>query len=76
MRGGVWKKVSFETHGRIDPGLAGLAASLPSMLAFEGEKEARFFTFMGIAMAVAGGLTDYKEGSSNRETRLRESIAA
>jgi hypothetical protein len=76
VRGGVWKKLSFETHGRIDPGLAGLAASLPSMLAFEGEKESRFFTWMGIAMAVAGGLTDYKEGSSNRETRLRESRAA
>lgn len=69
--GGVWKKISFETHGRIDPGLAGMAATLPDMMAFSDEKHASFFKMMGIAMALMGGLTDYKEGSSNAETRLK-----
>ena len=72
MPGGVWKKISFETHGRIDPGLSALAATIPEMLAFKAEKEARLFQTMGIAMAVVGGLTDYAQGSKNHETRLRE----
>ena len=72
MPGGVWKKISFETHGRIDPGLSALAASIPEMLAFKDEREAKLFHGMGIAMAVMGGLTDYAQGSKNHETRLRD----
>jgi hypothetical protein len=72
MPGGVWKKISFETHGRIDPGLSALAASVPEMLAFKDEREAKLFQGMGIAMAVVGGLTDYDQGSKNKETRLRD----
>src|SRR5215813_1073655 len=72
MPGGVWKKISFETHGRIDPGLSALAAAIPEMLAFKDEKEARLFQGMAIGMAVVGGLTDYDQGSKNHETRLRD----
>ena len=72
MPGGVWKKISFETHGRVDPGLSALAASIPEMLAFKDEQEAKLFQGMGIAMAVVGGLTDYAQGSKNSETRLRD----
>jgi hypothetical protein len=72
MPGGVWKKISFETHGRVDPGLSLLAASVPQMLAFKGEHEAKLFHGMGVAMAVVGGLTDYAQGSKNHETRLRD----
>src|SRR5205814_3889582 len=61
MPGGVWKKISFETHGRIDPGLSALAASIPEMLAFKNEREAKLFQGMGIAMAVVGGLTHYDQ---------------
>ena len=72
MPGGVWKKISFETHGRVDPGLSALATSMPEMLAFKDENEAKLFQGMGIAMAVVGGLTDYAQGSKNHETRLRD----
>ena len=72
MPGGVWKKISFETHGRVDPGLSLLAASVPQMLAFKGEHEAKLFHGMGVAMAVVGGLTDFAQGSKNHETRLRD----
>src|SRR5262249_50255387 len=71
VRGGAWKKLSFETHGRIDPGLAALAASLPELMAFAHDKESRFFRMMGVGMAMISGITDYQQGSSNLETRAR-----
>ena len=67
--GGVWKKISFETHGKIDPGVSALVASLPDMLGFGKESEARLFQGMGIGIAAVGSLTDFDQGSSNEETR-------
>jgi hypothetical protein len=67
--GGVWKKISFETHGKIDPGVSALVASLPDMLGFGGESEAKLFQGMGIGIAAVGSLTDFDQGSSNAETR-------
>jgi hypothetical protein len=69
--GGVWKKISFETHGKIDPGLAALTASAPNFLGFTDEKESKLFQVMGMAIAAVGSMTDYSQGSSNRETRQR-----
>lgn len=71
MPGGVWKKISFETHGRIDPGISALAALAPEVMAFKDEKEAKLFQYMSIALALVGGMTDYDQGSRNRETRLK-----
>jgi hypothetical protein len=67
--GGIWKKISFETHGKVDPGVSALIASLPDMLGFAGEKESKLFQAMGIGVAAVGSLTDYEAGSSNEETR-------
>jgi hypothetical protein len=57
--GGVIKEISYETHGAIDFGLSGMAASLPDMLRFSGEPESRFFRVQGLAMATVAGLTDF-----------------
>jgi hypothetical protein len=57
--GGVSRAVSFETHGAIDFGLTGLVASLPGIMRFAKEPEARFFRMQGLALAVATGLTDF-----------------
>jgi hypothetical protein len=57
--GGVTDEISFETHGSIDFGLAGLVASLPDMMRFADEPEARFFRVQGIALASVTGLTDF-----------------
>jgi len=72
MPGGGWKKISFETHGRIDPGLAALSASLPQLMAFRKDKEAQLFRTMAVALAVVAGLTDYDQGSRNEDTRRRD----
>lgn len=69
--GGVWKKISFETHGKIDPGVSGLVASMPNFLGFSQERESKFFQGMGIGLAAVRSLTDFEEGSSNAEARMR-----
>lgn len=57
--GGVTREISFETHGTIDFGLSGMVASLPDMLRFSDESEARFFRMQGLALAAVAGLTDF-----------------
>lgn len=41
--GGVWRKVSFETHGMVDAMQAAMTASGPALLGFAGEPEAQVF---------------------------------
>ena len=69
--GGVWKKISFETHGNVDPGVSALVASFPNVLGFSKEAESRLFQSMGIGLAAVRSLTKFDEGSSNAETRNR-----
>jgi len=69
--GGVWKKISFETHGKIDPGVSALVASLPNLLGFSDERESKLFQGMGIGLAAVTSLTKFEEGSTNKETRRR-----
>ena len=69
--GGVWKKISFETHGKVDPGVSALVASLPNLLGFSDERESKLFQGMGIGLAAVRSLTNFDEGSSNLETRRR-----
>ncbi len=57
--GGVTRALSFETHGAIDFGLTGLVASVPDIMRFSKEPEARFFRMQGLALAVVAGLTDF-----------------
>lgn len=69
--GGVWKKVSFETHGKIDGGVSALVASMPNLMGFSDERESKLFQSMGIGLAAVRSLTAFEEGSSNAETRIK-----
>ena len=62
--GGVWKKISFETHGKIDPGISALVVALPNLLNFSDKEESKFFQAMGIGLAAVRSLTKFEEGSS------------
>jgi hypothetical protein len=64
--GGAWKEYSFDTHGKIDAGLAGLTATLPSAMFFRDDDEARFFLATGIAETAITALTDFSSGSEYR----------
>ena len=41
--GGLFRTISFKTHGTIDTMLAALCAAGPAMLGFAGDQEAQFF---------------------------------
>ena len=68
--GGVVKEISFETHGAIDFGMSALVASLPGMLHFQSEPEARFFRAQGVALAAVAGLTDFT--GTGKRSQLKE----
>jgi hypothetical protein len=58
--GGVKKIFSFQTHGQVDAGLAGLTATMPTFFAFRDEDEAKYFTGLALAETVVTGLTDFE----------------
>lgn len=57
--GGISKVISFRTHGSLDAGIAGMAAAMPSLMGFAGEREARFFTRQSIAGTAITAMTDF-----------------
>src|SRR5687768_12168126 len=46
--GGVWKIIPFRTHLKMDYGLAGLVAAVPSLLFFGDTRQSGFFRMQGI----------------------------
>jgi len=58
--GGVAKLISFEAHGRIDAGISGAVAMLPSLLGFSHQKKSAFFRAQGLGMAATTGMTDFE----------------
>ena len=63
--GGVKPLISFETHGKIDAGMAGFTATAPTFLAFGDEDEAKYFRIAALAETVITGMTDFGAGSGN-----------
>jgi hypothetical protein len=62
--GGVKPVISFETHGKIDAGMAGLTATMPTFLAFGDEDEAKYFRVAALAETVITGMTDFSAGGT------------
>src|SRR5262249_15058041 len=70
------RPVSFQTHGAIDFGLTGLVSSVPDIMRFSKEPEARFFRTQGLALAVVTGLTDFTgTGERHQMERVEERAA-
>jgi hypothetical protein len=59
-RGGIKHAISFPLHGKIDFGLASMAATMPEFLAFEEEKEKGFFRMQSAIIASVAAMTDFK----------------
>jgi hypothetical protein len=74
--GGVAREISFETHGSIDFGLSGMAASMPDMLRFKDARETTFFRLQGLAMATVSGLTDFTGTGKSRQLEKLDERAA
>lgn len=61
-QGGIADKVDYNTHGKIDAGVAGLASAIPSAMFFRKDPQAKFFLAAGIAATVITALTNYSSG--------------
>jgi hypothetical protein len=59
--GGVSSVINFPTHGKIDVGLAAMAATMPEFLAFPKETERHFFLSQAGVIIVAANLTDFAQ---------------
>lgn len=70
--GGVYKVMSYRTHGKIDMGLAGLTATMPDVMGFEGEPEARFFEVQAIAETGITAMTDFDAYDRSNHYRYRD----
>lgn len=66
--GGVVRAISFEAHGKIDVGLAGITAAIPGMMGFADDAQARFFDAAAVAETLTSGFTDY-QAEPEREVR-------
>lgn len=74
--GGVAKVISFQTHGRVDMGLAGLTASMPNFMAFDDEDEAKYFRGAAVVESIITGLTDFDSAAaSDKVVEMRNRTA-
>lgn len=58
---GSRKPISYNVHGHIDTGIAGMAAAMPRLLSFEDKKEAKFFEIEAISNTAIAALTDFDQ---------------
>lgn len=73
--GGIWKVMSYQTHGKMDAGLAGMTAAMPGLMGFKDDDESRFFTAQALAETTVTAMTDfdyYEHGVSWRLKREEE----
>jgi hypothetical protein len=70
--GGIKPMISFETHGKIDAGMAGMTATIPTFLAFGDEDEAKYFRGAALAETLITGMTDFGSDSKILEMPRRD----
>jgi len=68
---GSRKLISYNVHGHIDTGIAGMAAVMPRLLRFEDEREARFFEIGALSNTAIAALTDFDQDQSASSNRSR-----
>jgi hypothetical protein len=77
--GGMWRVMSFQTHGKLDAGLAALTATMPRLMAFGEDQESKFFTMQSMLETAVTAMTDfdyYEHPASERLTRQDEEDVA
>lgn len=62
--GGVFRKLSFKTHGAMDTLLAGVCAASPAMMGFAGDREAQVFHGQALVEACVIASTDFDSGTA------------
>jgi hypothetical protein len=69
--GGAWKVMSFQTHGKLDAGLAGMTAMMPQLMGFKDDSESKFFTMQSMAETAVTAMTDFDYYEHPASDRLR-----
>lgn len=69
--GGVFKKIPFETHGKVDLIQAASAAGLPWLMGFGHRSQAMPFHLQALNEVGVVDLTDWESGIDAREERWR-----
>jgi hypothetical protein len=69
---GVFRRYSFRVHGALDYGIAAASASMPKLLGFEDQPEARFFKWQGTGESLVAAMTDYHDSRGARRRRALE----
>jgi len=67
--GGVFRKISYRTHGRNEAAIAGLTISAPPLLGFAQDSESRFFSGEALMETMVTGMTDFDYYEENRWRR-------
>jgi len=65
--GGVTGLIRFPTHGKIDMGLAAMAATLPEFMDFADGQDMGFFRAQALLITANAGLTDFGQGRNYEE---------
>ena len=75
--GGIWKVMSYQTHGKLDAGMAALTASMPRLMAFDDDAESKFFLMQSTVETAVTAMTDfdYYEHSASDRLRHEEEVA-
>lgn len=76
--GGMWRVMSFRTHGKLDAGLAGLTATMPRLMGFGDDSESKFFTMQSMLETAVTAMTDfdyYEHPASDRLRQYEEEVA-
>jgi len=70
--GGMWKVISFQTHGKLDSGLAALTAMTPRLMGFDRDMESKFFTMQSMLETTVIAMTDFDYYERAASGRLRK----
>ena len=74
--GGISDTVDYDTHGKIDAGIAGIATAIPSAMFFRKDPQAKFFLLAGIAGTAITALTNYTSSQRRPVETWRERTVA
>jgi hypothetical protein len=69
--GGIYRVMSFQTHGKFDAGVAAMTATVPRLLAFDDDAESKFFTMQSMIETAVIAMTDFDSYRNPALTRLR-----
>ncbi len=73
---GVTDAISFQTHGKIEAGLAGATGIMPTLLMFGSDPQAWFFRAQAMGITGVAGATDWNRPTSLEGDRPRRDYRA